>query len=92
MNDDTISRQAAIDALTHFTNLSWDKLKTIYPMLTVIEELPSAERRGRWNNGFCSVCGTEALTEWNDTGGEYAFTTFCPNCGAKMDSSAVKGE
>ena len=92
MNDDTISRQAAIEALTRFTNLSWDKLKIIYPMLTVIEELPSAERRGRWNNGFCSVCGEEALTEWNDTGGEYAFTTFCPNCGAKMNSSTVKGE
>ena len=46
------------------------------------EEEP--ERRGRWDNGFCSVCGAEALTEWNDTGGEYAFTTFCPNCGAQM--------
>lgn len=42
-------------------------------------------RHGRWNNGFCSVCGAEALTEWNDTGGEYAFTTFCPNCGARME-------
>ena len=43
------------------------------------------ERRGRWVNAFCSVCGEEALTEWNDTGGEYAFTAFCPNCGARME-------
>ncbi len=42
-------------------------------------------KRGRWDNGFCSVCGEEALTEWNDTGGEYAFTPYCPHCGARMD-------
>lgn len=92
MNNDTISRRAAIDALVKRTHLTWERLKIVDPMLNVLEELPSAERHGRWDNGFCSVCGAEALTEWNDTGGEYAFTTFCPNCGAKMNSSAVKGE
>lgn len=90
MNDDTIYRQAAILALVKRTHLTWESLKIINPMLDVLEELPSAERRGRWDNGFCSMCGEEALTEWNDTGGEYAFTKFCPNCGAKMD--IAKGE
>ena len=94
MANDTISRQAAIDALTHFTNLSWDKLKIMYPMLTVIEELPSAERRGRWINGNegiwnavilpkCSICG-ETFYEMNvNINGEYPYN-YCPNCGASM--------
>lgn len=82
---DVISRQAAIDALTHFTNLSWDKLKIMYPMLTVIEELSSAERHGRWidvepapHNLFyatCSVCGDRQTIE---------VANYCPMCGASM--------
>lgn len=84
---DFISRQAAIDVLTHFTNLSWDKLKIMYPMLTMIEELPSAERHGRWlhlhldpdnitghTKGECSICGKLRIVD-----------NYCPNCGAKMD-------
>lgn len=43
MNDDTISRQAAIDALVKWTHLTWEHLKIIYPMLNVLEKLPSAE-------------------------------------------------
>ena len=43
MNDDTISRQAAIDALVKRTHLTWEYLKTIYPMLDVLEKLPAAE-------------------------------------------------
>lgn len=93
MNDDTISRQAAIDALGE-RPLVWNVWTDEYELgqrnqydsdKLAIETLPSADRHGRWDNGFCSVCGAEALTEWNDTGGEYAFTKFCPNCGAKMD-------
>lgn len=115
MSDDTINRQAAIDALWKALYEYEDKTEKQFQESEDLDlcdwmvhrifvqnmsdidrqtllDLPSAERRGRWNNGFCSVCGTEALTEWNDTGGEYAFTTFCPNCGAKMNSSAAKGE
>ena len=42
-------------------------------------------RRGRWMGVFCSLCGEEALTEWNECGGEYLFSKYCPYCGAKMD-------
>ncbi len=93
--DDLISRKAAIDALDEYIEeYSFDldengyhnpKWCAMQEAKMTIQRLPSAERRGRWDNGFCSVCGEEALTEWNDTGGEYAFTTFCPNCGAKME-------
>ena len=100
MNDDTISRQAAIDALKHFTNLSWDKLKIMYPMLTVIEELPSAERHGRWikdkNLYKCTACNDLlSVAGWADCIPKkqiYRAFKYCPNCGAKMNSSAVKGE
>lgn len=93
MSDDTISRRAAIEA---FRKELCKEHVYATPFISfkgcerILNELPSAERRGRWDNGFCSVCGAEALTEWNDTGGEYAFTKYCPNCGTKMD--IVKGE
>ena len=89
MDNHTISRQAAIDALEKRTHLTWEHLKIIYPMLDVLEELPSAERRGRWefniddnrwswdNPYMCDQCG-----EW----AEKAFK-FCPNCGARMEDA-----
>lgn len=97
MDNDTIGRQAAIDYFV--TNVGFhdedgypiedtDELRKIWT--DYFDGIPSAERRGRWDNGFCSVCGAEALTEWNDTGGEYAFTTCCPNCGARMDEEETK--
>ena len=83
--DDLISRQAAIDALVKQTNLTWEHLKTIYPMLNVFEKLPSAERHGRWvdvepapHNLFyatCSVCGDRQTIE---------VANYCPMCGASM--------
>lgn len=85
---DLISRQAAIDVLKErlqangYSNTAL--VSELNRSIWYLMRLSSAERRGRWDNGFCSVCGAEALTEWNDTGGEYAFTTFCPNCGAQM--------
>lgn len=52
------------------------------------QALPAADVRpvvrGKWIDGFCSACHTEAITEWNDVGGEYALSNFCPNCGADM--------
>lgn len=91
MDDDLISRQALIDALTHFTNLSWDKLKIIFPMLTVVEDMPSAERRGRWIDmgdfEQCSVCHGTHLKVVQTYYGEATWvkTPYCPNCGARMD-------
>lgn len=40
---DLIERQAAIDALVKRTHLPWEDLKTLNPMLEVLERLPSAE-------------------------------------------------
>ena len=39
---------------------------------------------GYWRGPFCSACGSEAITEWNDTGGEYVFSEYCPKCGTRM--------
>lgn len=87
MNDDIISRQAAIDALTHFTNLSWYKLKSIYPMLTVIEELPSAVRRGRWiENEFGAYCSECGLYAYRSNGIPWK-SNYCPMCGARLEAT-----
>lgn len=50
-----------------------------------IEALQAEPKHGKWIGAFCSECGEEAITEWNETGGEMIYTSFCPNCGAKMD-------
>lgn len=53
----------------------------------VFEEVQFAQKerkKGKWIDGFCSECHEEAITEWNECGGEYALTRYCPNCGAEM--------
>lgn len=82
MNDDTISRQAAIDALSTPHGI-------LYPIRT-LEALPSAERRGRWipiTDGLPEERGTYlvtvndggirvAIAQWwydVDNGGEWYF-------------------
>lgn len=91
MSDDTISRQAAIDALIELTiqRDKWDdkegfaQKRGIDAAICAIEDLPSAERRGRWvyNQNFaeppfkCSSCGTA----------QGRLSRYCPDCGAKMD-------
>lgn len=54
-------------------------------------------RHGEWIERYspggvrlceCSVCGTSAISQIDDTWGyviDYYETDFCPNCGAKMD-------
>ncbi|MCM1271328.1 MAG: hypothetical protein NC247_12025 [Ruminococcus flavefaciens] len=54
-------------------------------------------RHGKWIERYspggvclceCSVCGTSAISQIDDTWGyviDYYETDFCPNCGAKMD-------
>lgn len=63
-----------------------------YDMLKMVDKAPTIEaelvKKGKWEDVFCSVCGEEAITEWNDTGGEHIFSPYCPNCGAKMERSA----
>ena len=105
MSDDTISRQAAIEALERIFDRceeieahlpDGDPDKTGYKMfpdyITVwkyLRQLPSAERRGRWEMkedpyGFfdtipvCSACG--CTTKYR------VKSAYCPNCGARMEA------
>lgn len=58
-----------------------------------IEDAPTIDsvRKGEWrkqNNEYsywyeCSECGCEPL--WSRFYGEFDFSAFCPNCGAKME-------
>lgn len=93
MNDDMISRQAAIDAVEeYFGDLP---IVVHYDMLQLIKKLPSAERRGRWEDGKrmgfdgtfhwfrqCSECLHEREDDSEDKD-----TTYCPYCGAKMEAA-----
>ncbi|MBR2999773.1 MAG: hypothetical protein IKF39_02150 [Oscillospiraceae bacterium] len=78
---DTISKQAAIDALGTPHGI-------LYPIRT-IEELPSADaqpvKHGCWIDkggdiATCSICGGEPYYSGNIH--EYK---YCPYCGARMD-------
>ena len=90
MNDDTISRRAAIKAICeHGTELERRGITVLavanHKQVTVdlLENLPAAERRGRWEdiehapNGLlyvtCSVCGKRQTVE---------FMSYCGNCGS----------
>ncbi len=87
--DDLISRQAAIDALNElkiYRPLDSDRW-VISDCLNKIVNLPSAERRGRWeelykNNYKCSVCGSWWTCEGSPI--ERGFD-YCPTCGSRMD-------
>ena len=98
--DDLISRQAAIDALIELSiqRDEWDneegfaQKRGFNASICAIEDLPSAERRGRWihrpveewgaSNCKCSVCGTENFFPLLLKGGA---DNYCGNCGARMD-------
>lgn len=85
---DTISRQAAIDAL-----IKWYGCEPtdIGAFENIIEKLPSAQpeqKTGRWlthsdfpDRLICSECGVQFdMWHW-----ESKQMHFCPNCGAKME-------
>ena len=81
MNDDTISRQAAINSHIKMIAQGLDWIPAYH-----IEQLPSAEQHGRWVDvepapynlfyATCSVCGERQTIE---------VANYCPMCGAKMD-------
>jgi len=88
MENDTISRQAAIDAI--------NRAVTKEAARWSVEELPSAQptieprAKGHWvpakgGGVCCSECGKYALDEAD---GRYISVSvksnFCPNCGADM--------
>ena len=89
--DDLISRQAAIQAVMDLPDCpngysdTYDKACII----GLLEEAPSAERHGKWLNGYgfagnyfdcfvCNQCKKESMAK----------TNYCPNCGARMDEVA----
>lgn len=97
MDNDTISRQAALNELTLMTEkhkgdtfsgelLHWTGIKTM------IENLPSVQpeqKTGRWENDEncsprCSCCSY--IPEFNRYIDDYYYSDYCPNCGAKMEN------
>lgn len=94
MNDDLISRQAAIDALM----LKQEKTDTPYGhIISLIRDLPSAQperKKGKWIAEkiiysidyptlyicHCSECGW-GISAAESTG----WAKFCPSCGSKME-------
>ena len=83
---DTISREAAIDAINHELRcgavIDQCGLETAHDL---IEELPPAQPeriKGHWVNGRCDKCNAHAPF-WCMASTYYA-SNFCPNCGADM--------
>ena len=82
--DDLISRQ---DARRIFEDINTFVSGWWYSALEQIDELPTAEKRGRWvydeergATGIYAIC--TACNEMIYQTGEF---NYCPNCGAKMD-------
>ena len=94
---DLISRQAVIDALIELSiqRDEWDneegfaQKRGFNASICAIEDLPSAERRGRWirtgEDGYCSICNCDMPMYKEDWEWRYLETPYCPNCGARMD-------
>lgn len=95
MDNDLISRQAAIDDLreykvgpSHFCDESEIECFNdgIDTAISVLATLPSAERRGRWvKDEFGSRCGACGLYAYRDKFDKPWESPYCPNCGARME-------
>lgn len=85
MNDDTISRQAAIDAV----NKAFDRETLLTGFVrsiavSAIGNTPSAQserKKGKWvdKDGGLATC-----SECGDRWGVWSVMHYCPNCGAEM--------
>lgn len=73
---------------------TWDDITPTHEELyALIDRQPTIDpvKKGKWrkqNNEYsywyeCSECGCEPL--WSRFYGEFDFSAFCPNCGAKME-------
>ena len=82
MNDDLISRQAAIDylldALYDLDEADYVDKEFIEEELKRVPSVQPKQNTGRWIDDNCSECG------------QYVYhgdaNNYCPNCGAKMES------
>lgn len=91
MSDDTISRQAAIDAVRdtspEFYSAYQHNVYVDRQAVTIrLMALPSAERLGQWKHlggdeWYCTACAHVITTEgsW-----ERPWQKYCEECGAKM--------
>lgn len=96
MDNDTISRQAAIDfidagRLVNPNEPRWSDNEVV----AFLKSRPSAERRGRWIEEYsanhfqakCSACGESTLYGITyDLEGNAYYMNYCPNCGATMEA------
>ena len=86
---DLISRQAAIDALADMHCKSdedgyvWIIRSDAWARIDALPSVTPKQKRGKWINGYCSECGKHAPF-WA-MASTYYKSSFCPNCGAKMD-------
>lgn len=93
MNDDLISRQAAIDAILKINDYgNADRANALGLAECAITTLPSAQpKKGKWIYDYdkdeapffmqgwkCSACGRRQT---------YGESEFCMNCGAEMERS-----
>lgn len=89
--DDLISRQAAINSQIKMIARGLDWVPVYH-----LEQLPSAQRTGRWivvsdgyGNGEATACICEC-SECKDTIWVYKKSDrkwkYCPNCGARMEA------
>lgn len=97
---DTISRQAAIDAIEHVTwyhqnrngqmvsGANSDEHQAWYKAEDVyeaIEAVPAANKSGHWiDDGDCSICSKCHEAYGLTSLGQLYTPNFCPNCGADM--------
>lgn len=93
---DTISRQAAIDALDALCDRECEYSKKqrnvmcgachLGSAFDVVEQLPSAEterKKGEWIKKWRNGFGNE-IGRCNQCGRAYEVSNFCPNCGTDM--------
>lgn len=93
--EDLINRQDAIDAIEdEWTGCcsEYPASQIIYDTVLRIEQLPSAQRTGKWINGnhICPICGEDKFKDLDaDIWADWQ-PKCCPNCGARMkgDSNA----
>ena len=92
--NDTIGRQAAIDALDkRFDSIPMNQTTEILLLRKDLRELPSAQPKrmpGKWipvTNGRggheCSLCHSYAPSYKS---GDEWLTDYCPHCGVRMES------
>lgn len=96
--NDLIDRQAAIDALYTCRDTQTIQTTSGYEFIdfeqaeNLIDELPSAQKRGKWVRHWsrpgvyadlcwhCSACGGRTNMSW-----AHIYYKYCPYCGARME-------